>query len=419
MEKLEKDSFSEYVIKLIKTGATKTQIKEQLSAVGWSDSQIDAVYSKALIELGTPVPSDAMQSTFGKKSSTVEIVLNLFSFVLLGIVATALGTLFYQIINKYFPDALAIGSYSSYSNKMSTDAIHYSIAALIIAFPIYYVSMCLWFRSFSRDEGKTETRLTKWLTYLVLLVVSITIIGDLIATVFTFLQGELSARFFLKALIIFVISGIIFGFYFLERKQIQYRSLASSNVFKYFGLVVSGIVIVGIILGFFAGGSSATERKRGFDSQRVKDLSSLANCIENYAEDFNKLPASLEELQKNSSYSYCVNKKDPETKLAYTYRVITASKTSGTIREGKFELCANFSLTSDETLTENKYGSYSYDYYGGSGNWSEHLAGLACDTVTVVLEKNQNNNIQVPRFQNQIPASIPTSVPDQTLTPIQ
>ena len=407
MENLTKDYFLRYVIKLIKTGSTKTQIKEQLLAVGWSDSQIDAVYSKALIELGTPVPNNAMQSTFGKKSSTVEIALNLFSFILLGIVATALGTLFYQIINKYFPDALSV---SYYSNKISTDAIHYSIAALFIAFPIYYASMRLWFRSFSRDEGKTETKLTKWLTYLVLLVVSIMIIGDLIATVFTFLQGEISARFFLKALTIFIISAIIFSFYFLERKKIQYRNSISGNIFKYFGLVVSSIVVVGIILGFFVGGSPATERKRGFDSQRVEDLSSLANCIENYAEDFKKLPTSLKMFQENSNYSRCAKKKDPETGASYSYRIITASKVSGTIREGKFELCANFSLPSDDTLTENKY------YYGGSGNWSEHSAGLECDAVTVVLEKNQNNNITIPRFQNQIPTPTPDSVES---TPVQ
>ncbi len=413
MENLTKDSLSSYVKKMIQSGATKVQIKEQLLAVGWSESQIDAVYSKALIELGTPVPSDTMQSTFGKKSSTVEIALNLFSFILLGVVATALGTLFYQIINKYFPDAL---SASYYSNKISTNAIHYSIAALIIAFPIYFISMRLWFRSFARDEGKTETKLTKWLTYLVLLVVSITIIGDLIATVFTFLQGELSARFFLKALTIFVISGIIFSFYFLERKKIQYRNPISGNIFKYFGLIVSSIVIIGIILGFFAGGSPATERKRTFDNQRERNLSTLSNCVENYAEDFKKLPVSLSELG-SSSYSSCSNLKDPETKQPYSYRVVIASTSDGIVRTGEFEICAVFSLPSDDSLTDD-YKSYGY-YSESNNNWSEHSAGLECYTRKVVLEKLQINNTFVPPIQNSIPARATTPVPARTPTPIQ
>lgn len=386
MKKTTHNQLVQYVSQLVQSGVAKKQIKEQLLAVGWSENEADAAYSKALIEKGVPIPNKAMQSTFGKKSSTIEIAINLFSFVLLGIIATALVTLFYQIINRYFPDPLMIGYYR---NSFQTDAIHYAIAALIIGFPIYYMSMRLWFRGFQKDEGKVETKLTKWLTYLVLLIASITIVGDLIVAVYKLLQGELSARFFLKALTIFVIAGAIFGFYFLERKKIQYRKPISQNVFKIFGAIISAIILIGIILGFMAGGSPTKERKRGLDRQRENDLSSISRCVENYAKQYKRLPNSLSELQKTASYSYCANKKDPSTRKPYEYRVIYGSKTVRAIREGEFELCAVFALKSEnETVKYN------------SNKWSKHSAGRNCDKATVVLEDLNRSILKKSKVQS-------------------
>lgn len=224
---------------------------------------------------------------------------------------------------------------------------------------------------------------------MVLLIASVVIVGDLIVTVFTFLQGEISTRFFLKALVIFLITGIVFGFYFLERRKIQYRKPISQVVFKLFGLGVALLIVFSIILGFFAGGSPATERKRGFDDQRENDLSSIASCVENYAREFKRLPASLEELEK-TSYSYCASKKDPETGMAYSYQVITSSKTVGTNKEGEFELCANFSLKSEEDAGSN--GRYN-GYYNSMEKWNVHNAGIDCDSVTVVLENLKSPSI--------------------------
>ncbi len=374
------DSLIAYVKSLVQAGYAKTQIKDQLLAVGWSESQTDEAYSKALIEIGVPVPSEAMQQTFGKKSSTMEIVLNLFSFIFLGVVATALGTLFYQIINKYFPDPLVT---NYYSNRVSTNAIHYAIAALIVGFPTYWISVRMWFRSFQRDEGKIETKLSKWLTYLVLLIALITIVGDLISTLYTFLQGEISARFILKSLTILVIAGSVFGFYFLERRKIQYRQPISQNIFKLFGLFISGVILFGVVIGFIAGGSPATERKRGFDNQRERDLREISGCIERYAKQFKRLPNTLEELKNSSVYSYCSNKKDPETKKQYEYSVITSSKNVGTNREGEFELCAEFALKSEDEIVNRSYTAI-------DSKWTEHKAGRDCDRVTLVIESRIN-----------------------------
>ncbi len=372
----------EYVSGLIQKNFTKEQIAEQLLAVGWSDTDVDMIYSKALIALGVPANKEN-KARFTKKSATIEIALNFFSFILLGVIASSLGVLFYQIINKFFPDTLTI-SYRS-NNSYSTSAIHYSISSLIIAFPIYYFVMRFWFKSFRDDEAKIESKLTKWLTYIVLLISSAVMIGDLIAVVYTFLQGELSVRFVLKALTLLTISGMILTFYYFERQKIQYKKAIPRSLFQKFFYGVSAVIIFGIALGFYAGGSPTTERKRGFDVQRARDLSELSSCINSYAKEYGRLPKTLNDLEI-SRFSYCAFKKDPQSKKPYIYRIVKQVNNSAGKKEATFELCANFSLPSNAQI-DNRKGSFYYAY--NDEKWYNHKAGLDCDKTTVVLGQDE------------------------------
>ena len=391
---MDTNNLSEYVAGRIRAGVSKAEVREELLAVGWSEEESDAAYRVGLVAYGVPVPSEGNRPALSRKSSTVDIVINFFSFILLGIVATALGTLFFQVINKYFPDALDAMSW--YTEASITSTIHYSIAALVIGFPLYYFALRIWFRKFREDEGRTESRLSKWLTYLVLLIAAVTVVGDLIAVVFTLLQGEITARFFLKALTILVIAGIIFGFYYLERRKIQYHLDIPRRVFQFFGRGVIALVAVAVVLGFIAGGSPTTERNRAFDRTRVEHLSSLSNCIENYARTFGQLPPSLADLRQASQFSYCSSfMQDPETKAAYSYRVVTPSQTEGAARVGEFELCATFALASQT-------GTAGASVYNGSSPiWNEHTAGKNCDIAKAQL--------LLPTYPGQQPGDISPS----------
>ncbi len=371
-------SLAEYVQGRVTTGLSKAEIKKELLAVGWSEEEADAAYRDGLVAMGVPIPGTGNRPSLAKKASAVDVVLNLFSFILLGIIATALGTLYFQIINAHFRDPLA--ELQVLGDLGGTRAIHHAIAALVIGFPLYCMAIRLWFRKYREDEGRTESPLSMWLTYLVLLIASVTIVGDLISVLFKLLQGEASARFFLKALTILVIAGIIFSFYYLERLKIQYRKPIPRAAFQYFGWAVTGLVVLGIVLGFFAAGSPETARDRAFDMERARNLDALSGCIERYAQDLGQLPPSLDALKRTSKYSYCaVHMKDPETKQGYAYRIVTPARTQGAAQVGEFELCATFALASD-------------GLGGGTGPadrrvaiWGEHGAGRSCDTVTVQL----------------------------------
>ncbi len=305
------------------------------------------------------------------KNSMVEIFVNFFSFLLLGIIATAVGFLYFQVINKYFPDVLS-GTYSnSVKGGFSASIINYSIAALIVGFPIYLWTVWFWFRGFSSSISgaeKVESRLSKWLTYIVLLIASGMIIGDLITVIYNFLQGEYGARFLLKALTILIIAGLVFGFYFLERKKIQYKKAVPSRFFWFFGVFSGVLVISAIILGFVVGGTPHETRLKKFDLQRTADLQEISSCIGSFSYDNERLPKSLDELKNNARYNCAFRISDPETNKDYEYR--TVSKT-------EFELCAEFTSSNLDEFQN-------IDYYG---KWEKHDKGRMCEKQTVTFGK--------------------------------
>jgi len=366
-----------YLCEQIKVGKTKQQLFEELSAVGWSEDECSGAYIQALIKNGVPTPEEKQRATFSKKSSTVEVVLNFFSFILLGVIATALGMLFFSIIERFFPEQISLYNEYSYRNLAST--IHYATAAILIGFPLYVMTVRLWFAKFREEEQKAESDFTKWVTYLVLLIASVVIVGDLIAVVFTFLQGELSIRFLLKGVTILSIAGAIFGFYFLERKKIQYRKEVSRNVFQYFGWGLLGVIVFGITLGFMATGSPAVERKRSLDAQRSENLSTLASCAADFAEQFERLPSTLSEFEQVSMLSHCAGIYDPETGKEYEYTVTKPLQKKGTLRTGEVRLCANFALSSSK-VEDGGYMDMT------TTKWYNHDEGDVCFTETISVK---------------------------------
>lgn len=385
MEEYSKESLISFVVEEIRNGTRKEAIKEKLVSVGWSEDESDEAYAQALRNTGIPVPNGVSSRGFTKKTTTLEVVLNLFSFILLGIISFSLGRLYFEIIDKYFPDVVADNvskSYTAnYASQVSTDAVHYAIAALIIAFPLFFFVMKHWFQIFRNEEGKIESKLTKWITYLILLIASVTIVGSLITTLFSFLQGELSMRFFLKALVVLSIAGMVFGFYFLERKRVQYKHDIAPKLFRGYGIGVLVVIVMGIVLGFLAAGSPQTERLRTLDNERSSGLSSLSSCIENYAQTYKTLPKNLSDLDTSSSSSYCASplRYDPKTREEYEYRVVSDNDSlRGNIYEGSYELCAFFDLASDSSMREETYQSRSI--------WYTHPTGRSCKTQRTTWE---------------------------------
>lgn len=370
------NALAEYVQARLTASVPRAEIKEELLVVGWTEEDADKALREALIAMGLPVPSER-EAAAPRRASTADIVLNFFSFILLCIVVTAIGALYFRIINLQIPDPLQ--AITAQARWRVARSIHYAIASLIIVFPLYALSVWVWFRRFRRDSARRESRLTKWLTYLVLLAASTVIVGDLVTILFTFLQGEFTLRFLLKAVALLVIAVLVLGFYALERREIQYRMPLRTAVLTAIAGVSVALILVGIVSGFLAAGSPESARRQAFDRERVGQLGLLAGCIDRFAGTFGELPASLDVFGQYPGFASCrLWTVDPESRKPYQYRVVSGASTHGASRVVTFELCATFSLRSSSAN-----GAPRGAHRGSI--WQPHAAGPVCHTFTAKL----------------------------------
>lgn len=373
------NTLSDYVLGRLNAGRPAAEVGTELMAVGWPKETADAAYREALVKLGIPLPEAgsaqpvAPAGSSAPKAATADVALSLFSFILLGTVVSALISLCFTLINRAFPELHELPG--EYLAVATASAMHRSIASLAIAFPLYVIALSWWLKRFAGARTHNETRLTKWLTYLVLLLASVTIVCDLITLVYALLQGEMTPRFLWKVAVVLGMAGLVFGFYWLERRAVQFGKAVPAGAFKGFGWVASGLVAVTVAAGYLSAGSPQTARRMASDAERSQDLVALSRCLQNYAGALGQLPASLQQLERTSAYADCPTH-DRQTRERFAYRVVVPARSAGAARLGEFELCAQFALASTRSGAAQP---------GNAQNWFDHPAGRSCRISEVQL----------------------------------
>lgn len=156
-----------------------------------------------------------------QKNSPKDIFLHLLAIIALYASAGSFIALIFQYINIYIPDPLDQARY--YTRLSAYSTIRWAIASLVVIFPIYVLTSWYVNRMYEMIPERRNLRIRKWLIYFTLFAAALIIIGDLVALIFNFLEGELTARFLLKALAIFFVAGSTFYYYLwdLRRHQIE------------------------------------------------------------------------------------------------------------------------------------------------------------------------------------------------------
>ncbi len=295
-----------------------------------------------------------------KRNLPRDVFLHLFAMVTLYWSAISFITLCWQYVNHFFPDLLNYG-------YDSTSSIRFAVASLIIVFPLFILVSWLLNNIYKKEALVRESKIRKWLIYLTLFITALVIIGDLIFVINTFLGGEVTARFILKALSVLVVAAIIFWYYLDD-----VRRSASSVLAQYFAWITSTVVLAAVVGAFFIVGSPLQARQAQFDQTRVNDLQNIQFQIVNYWQRKGQMPKSLSDL--NDSISGYAVPSDPQTTASYEYNLKDATTL-------QFELCAAFNLPS--TAVNQKTVPAPAIYPGGaSQNW-DHPAGHYCFERTI------------------------------------
>jgi len=279
----------------------------------------------------------------------------LLSLVALVFTAQAVGMICFGIINQTVADVLV-----SYSG--SDSQLKFAISALFIAAPIFYVMSWLIARGLRRGELEKDSAIRRWLTYFILLISSLVVLGVFIGTINVFLGGELTSRFILKALTIFVIAAAAFSYYFYEIKRND-PDKKDKVVTIYFWASLVVVLAVFIAAWFFVEPPKIA-RARRLDQALTNNISNLEAVVNNYYERYKKLPDDLAAVQGDANiYLNSDMLVDPETKAPIAYHKLG---------DKSFEFCATFRL---DSATDN--GRMPVSYVGDGKN---HRAGYQCLT---------------------------------------
>lgn len=339
-----------------KKGMDHATIRMLLLSAGWKEKDIAEALTEQALDMPVPVPTD----TGGAR----DAFFHLLTFVALYTSVISLIILFFTYINRLFPDA---ATQSPYADMADFSTIRWSIAAVIVAYPLFVWISRILLREMQEHVEKAASGVRRWLTYLTLFVAASTLMGDVITLVFTLLNGELSTRFVLKVIVILLLAGCTFTYYFYALRMTPLAA-KQSGLNKTYGWVSCAIVLVALIWGIVITGSPMSARKQQFDERRVEDLRGIANEISvivygNVPKGMpnsvpvNPLPATLEDAARQAVFNK-LNITDPETSTPYRYTVNDPMH---------YQLCAVFNAMRDQA----------YDIF-----WN-HPAGQHCFDIDV------------------------------------
>lgn len=309
-------------------------IRLLLLSSGWKERDIITAMSEESLDMPVPVPQDG--------GSARDAFLHLLTFTALYASVISTMVLWFQYINRFLPDP-ALGESTLYDSDASF--IRWQLAILLVAFPLLAYLWKTLHREFAHNPEKLTTGVRRWLTYLTLFVTACAMIGDLIALVFSLLQGELSVRFFLKVFTVFVLTGVPFVYYFsvLRMQPDMYRKW---RYHKHFVVAASVVAAVTFLWGILLAGSPIQGRLERFDEQRLTDLRVIQHEIYDQVYGDKRyqplpvtslpkaLPKSLDAIATNA-INQRITSTDPQTGAPYEYSVTAPTR---------FSLCATFSL---------------------------------------------------------------------------
>lgn len=253
-----------------------------------------------------------------------HFVLQLGSLISLYLSVSFLLVLIFGVINLLFADATS----TVWEVEAASSQIRLGIAMTMVFFPTYVILTRLVNNTRRQEPTGNYLGLTKWLIYLSLLVAGTALLIDLVVVITTFLEGDTTLRFILKALSVFLVVGAAFYYYLLDAKGYWLKKEKQSITF---GAAATLIVLIFIVLGFNNIESPAQVREQKIDDTQVSDLQSIQWQIQNYLSINASLPASIKD-----AYVGMDEPQAPEGRPAYQYN----------LTEKGFELCATFARPS-------------------------------------------------------------------------
>lgn len=257
-----------------------------------------------------------------------------------------LAVIVFQIIDKNIFDALSLSNI--YGNQSS---LRFAISALLISSPVFFLCAGAINKGLKKNELDKDSAIRNWLTYFILAVSAVVILGSFVGIVNNFLSGEMTLKSGLQLLTVIVIAALVFSFYFydIRRENVSKKD----KVIKIFFFSAVGLVAIVFISAWFLVESPKTARDRKFDDILLNNISSVESYVNSYYEETKTLPEDLDVLKTSLENVY-----DSKTFLS----LLNGGEIQyNKIDDKKFELCASFRTDSYESQRNPNWPVYKDD----------------------------------------------------------
>lgn len=249
----------------------------------------------------------------------------------------------FTAIDRKFVDILNAGVYvDAYSSD-----VRMAIASLVVMYPLYLGLSWYVAKDIANFLYKRDLLIRKVMIYLTLFVTVCTLVGTLVSVIYTYLGGELSVRFELKALAVFVVALSLFGYYTYSMKRDYTKK---SYIPLTVSIIATVVVLMSLVWSIGIIGTPSEMRNKRIDATRLSDISRIQQEILNRLNMTDNIPSDLSEL--NNAFQGYVVPVDPVTKVAYGYKIIQqpvlkmnyVTRKKELVTSAIFELCATFDI---------------------------------------------------------------------------
>lgn len=198
-------TLTQFVKEALEKGQDRTSIRTALAQAGWREDEVDEAL-QAFAEVSFPV---AVPRPLAYLSAR-EAFFYLLFFILLAVVSVNLGSLLFALIDTAIQDKIERATY--WGGRLDHQ-IRGAVAGLIVGTPIFLWLARILLKARKSNPALQRSRIRKWLIYISLVIAGSVLVGDAIALVYNFLNGELTWRFTLKSFVVAGIAGSIFGYF--------------------------------------------------------------------------------------------------------------------------------------------------------------------------------------------------------------
>jgi len=191
-------------------GIDAVTIHTMLRSAGWKEAEICRGLAEEVVALPIPRPSGL--------SGAGEVFRNILEFGLLTFTLAHLVILYFGCLDRTFQDPANPQSWNLDSEEGPTGH-RFSLAAVMVTFPLYLGIAWLAVRQEVEQSPTTPTPVRRGFQWLSLLVSGMTILGNLIALLFWYFEGQLQRLTLLKIGVLLVLASSVFSYYALLVRQ--------------------------------------------------------------------------------------------------------------------------------------------------------------------------------------------------------